>query len=625
MLIVTRFHALFRRMAEIFGQRLIASLCLLLVALLFVITVFPDSSALLENWFYDGKHRLAAQWRQPHAALVIAGIDMNTLETAKSRWPWPRQQIAGIIDRLADYQPRAIIVDILFQNTDTEEGDRELAQAIERAGNVLLVTVMEEKFTDQGVSLKRFSSLHKIAKPALAEGFVWGIMDRDGCLRQFKLSDPRLLATSCAYEVVNRFFPQWRDSLKSLPESAPVVFTRRNGGIPVISLTDIIDRKPGVAEFIKDRVVVLGVTAQTAHDYHNTPIGIISGSEILAASFDTLLSKRIGQNLQRHIALRALSSLAGVALTFQLLLVAKFVFLFPLIIAAILLIMLVATEFWLLHLPLAPFVAATFLVALMLFAARYLDHLFALQYMRHEAQNAKEVQERLLPRDQINHKGFSVCGISRSANELCGDYFDYYLVEERYLLIFIGDATGHGISAALAMSVAKSAMLFAVNQGFAPQQIIESINRVLFQAMQQKVLMTAALVWLDTETSEFSYHNCGHPYPYLIAADGSIVQISSTGNFLGRKSEIKVREPFTGILHPGERLVFYTDGIIESFPGSCEQDGFELFKVYLSERPKQALKEFCADIIDAHPFFTSGHAQPDDFTVLTIERGPVIK
>ena len=621
MLIFSKTSKLLQRMAEIFGRRLIALTTGALVILLLLITVLPGSSLSLENWFYDLKHLVASRFRKPHASLVVAGIDMQTLETAKNRWPWPREKVAEVIDRLATCRPRAIILDILFQNEDTEAGDAALMRAIRQAGNILLVAVMEEKSTPQGVSLKRFSSHQKVVGAALAEGFVWGILDSDGRLRQFKLSDQRLMASSCAVEVVTRFFPELGDHIKHLPESAPVVFARANGGIPVISVLDILQNKPGISEFIRDRIVVLGVTAQAAHDYHNTPLGIVAGAEILASSFDTLLSGRIGKNLHRNLPLRILSMFAGVLISLQLILVWKVVFLFPLIIAVLLALMLATTEFWLLHLPLAPFLMATFLVAAMLFAGRYLDHLFALQDMRHEAQNAKEVQERLLPRNQLSCRGYSVCGISRSANELCGDYFDYYLIDERYMLVFIGDATGHGISAALAMSVAKSAMLAAVHLKYSSVQIIELINRVLFQAMQQKVLMTAALMWLDTETGEFSYHNCGHPYPYLLSADGKISQISSAGTFLGRKPDLKVKAPFASVLKPGERLVFYTDGIVESFPGSTDKDGFELFKTYLSERPKENLHEFCNEIVVSHPFFASGLPQPDDFTVVTIERG----
>ena len=620
MLIFSKTSKLLQRMAEIFGRRLIALAAGLLVILLLLFSLFPGSSLSLENWLYDLKHRVAARFRQPHAALVVAGIDMQTLETAKNRWPWPREKVAEVIDSLAACRPRAIILDILFQNEDTDAGDTALAQAVRRAGNILLVAVMEEKSTPQGVSLKRFSSHQRIIDSALAEGFVWGVLDVDGRLRQFKLSDQRLMASSCAVEVAGRFFPELSETVKSLPELAPVVFARANGGIPVMSVLDILQNKPGIAEFIRDRVVVLGVTAQAAHDYHNTPLGIVAGAEILASSFDTLLSGRIGKNLHHNLPLRVLSMLFGAFLAFHLILVWKVVFLFPVVIAVLLLLMLAVTEFWLVHLPLAPFVIATFLVASMLFAARYLDHLFALQDMRHEAQNAKEVQERLLPRNQLSCREYSVCGVSRSANELCGDYFDYYLIDERYMLVFIGDATGHGISAALAMSVAKSAMLSAVNLRYSSVQIIESINRVLFQAMQQKVLMTAALLWLDTETGEFSYHNCGHPYPYLISTDGKISQISSAGTFLGRKADLKVKAPFTSVLKPGERLVFYTDGIVESFPGSTDKDGFELFRAYLSDRPQQNLQEFCNEIVASHPFFISGLPQPDDFTVVTIER-----
>lgn len=608
------------RLDEIFGRKAAFLFSITLLALIIILVFVPRSSQGVENWLFDIKHQFAMRFRSPDPAFAVVGIDMRTLEDSDHRWPWPRKKIAEMISALSSYEPRALIVDILFQNADTPDGDKALTEAIQASGNCILVTVMEEKNTSHGVSLQNFSSRQDFVASSRGEGFVWGIIDTDGIMRHFRLADDRLMTESCAHVVAKEFFPDAKKHLKAPNKVIPIVFTRRNGGIPLISGKDVLSGSPTVKEFIKNRVIVLGVTAQAAHDVHRTSIGMVSGAEILAASIDTLISDRSGNLQFNNYFYRAGSLTAGIILSFQLIFGFGQIFMVPVIILISLIILLTISEIILLHLPLAPFLLAAFFCAGILFSGRYFDHLFSLQGMKHEAQNAKLVHDQLFPDEELVLGPWRVCGASKSAEELGGDYFDYFLVKQRYIMAFIGDATGHGISAALAVAVTKSAMLAAINRELKPHETVEFINLVLFQAIKKRKYITAALLWLDTETGDYSYYNCGHPYPYLISRDGSISNVKSLGTLLGIRAKYKYREPFVSRLKEGEKLVFYTDGLIESFPGALDKDGFELFQNFLAGRPKLSTKEACHDLIDNHPFFSLDQPQPDDFTVLTIER-----
>lgn len=545
---------------------------------------------------------------------------MKTLAGSGKRWPWPREDVAAIIQKLSRLKPRGIIIDILFQNSDTKIGDELLESAIKESGNIILISILEERRGVRGSSLNRFTSLPEFGKASLAEGFVWGITDSDGVIRSFKISDDRLNAHSAALAAVKHFAPTIE--LQNLPDCSPLIFARKNGGIPIISVQDIIEKESRFADFLRDKILILGVNARAAHDFHNTSFGNIAGVEILATSADTILSGRASRFLFSVKALRGLMVTAGFLASWSMLLanfsLTAVIAIFTVILAAVM----IFAELLLWHIPIAPLVISWTITSLTLITAKYFDNLFSLQEMRLEAATASMVQEQLLPAEEIKLEEYTAYGISKSASALGGDYFDYFVVKDRYLLVIIGDATGHGIPAALAMAIGKATVLMSLEKSLSPDEMVEAINTILFKALRRKLMMTAALLWLDTKTHDFEYRNCGHPYPFKLSADGSIRQISASGLFLGTKSTYRAANPFKGILQPGERLLFYSDGLIESMPVTNDQDGYNAFNDFLLARPKLPIKEACRDIIENHPFFRLKQPQPDDFTALMVERRP---
>ena len=620
MQIFERTHQLAQRLKNMLGLKpLLAGTTVLMLATIILVFV-PASSGWLENSLYDYKHSIAAQYRKADPSVVVVGIDMKTLAAGTNRWPWPREQVADSLRILAGLKPRGIVVDILFQNSDTDAGDEKLEQTVRELGNIILISILEEKETPQGISLARFTSLQRFRDSALAEGFVWGLIDRDGRLRNFRTRDERLNAQSAAIETYQKLIASDLKSVTRFPLELPVVFARAGGGIPVLSLSDIAGNEDKYREFCRDKVLVLGVNAPAVHDYHNTPLGIISGVEILAASIDTLITGRIGQLVHFRPFYRFLMLILGLIAGWICVMSGYSLLITLLVYALFAVCMTIFSEVFLVHIPIAVMLIAWLISCLIFYVAQYLDNLFNLRARQQEAGNARLVQEQLLPHDELQLNNWRVSGLSHSANELGGDYYDYFTVSDRYLLVIIGDATGHGIPSALAMAIGKATVLLGLENGFTAEKLAGALNSVLFRALRRKLMMTAAILWVDTETHKFEYYNCGHPYPYLLKHDGSIAQLAAVGTFLGTKDSYRPGQPYYGSLQSGDRLLFYSDGLIESFPGAQDQDAFELFRDYLLKRPKKPVVEACSDILANHPHKFSGQPQPDDFTVLMIER-----
>ncbi|MFZ5953123.1 MAG: SpoIIE family protein phosphatase [Candidatus Rifleibacteriota bacterium] len=589
---------------------------MILLAMIFL----PFTTSRLENFLFDAKQKTAADFRVPDSSLAVVGIDIEALQDSKNRWPWPREEIAELVGLLGSLEPKGILIDILFQNSDSEVGDQALAEIFYRLGNIVLISILQEKVSDNGTTLSRFNSIDRLVKNSRAQGFVWGLMDSDGLLRRFKMSDSRLDADSAALASVKNFYKISSDHLNSLPETAPVVFARKNGGIPVISIQDIRKNQDFYRSFCRGKFLILGVNAQVAHDYHNTAVGFRYGSEILAASIDTILSKRVGFVCHDNAALRAISVATGLVGCFFLIMGNYSLIIISGIFVASNFILMFFSEIWLIHFPIAPFFQSWVISGILFAGARYFDNLFVLQEMRLESSSATLVQDQLLPDQELEAGDFKVYGLSKSASAIGGDYFDYFFLEDRYILVIIGDATGHGIPAALGMAIGKAAVLMSLENKLSPAKMIEAVNLILFRSLRRKLMMTMAVLWLDIQTGEFEYRNCGHPYPYFFAVDGSVRQISAAGLFLGTRPSYKLSEPHKGVLQPGERILLYSDGLVEAMPTASKEDAYESFRVFLADRPRLPIKEACHDIIESHPHFLLKKPQPDDFTAVLFER-----
>jgi hypothetical protein len=239
----------------------------------------------------------------------------------------------------------------------------------------------------------------------------------------------------------------------------------------------------------------------------------------------------------------------------------------------------------------------------------------------HEVSMGRMVQERLFPADEVGVGEYRVKGLSRPATDLGGDYFDYVVVDARYLLILVGDVTGHGVPAALIMAMAKSIVSRLSQTERNVETILQALNLVIFENMKKALFMTLGALWVDSVTHDIQLFNCGHVFPYIIDRDGRarLVQMVQRCMPIGMRPTLPMT-PFGMNIGPGERILLYTDGLIESLTDDPAVDAFEMFAGFLSRRPRVPLDAACKDILDHHPFVLTGQPQPDDFTVVLLER-----
>src|SRR6185369_15008073 len=144
--------------------------------------------------------------------------------------------------------------------------------------------------------------------------------------------------------------------------------------------------------------------------------------------------------------------------------------------------------------------------------------------------------------------------------------------------IAFGDVAGHGLTSGIVMAMAKSALLVQVDNDPSPRAVLEVLNDIVMKTAPKRMMMTFFFGLLDPESQRLRFSSAGHLDPYVFRArENRLEALSSWGFPLG----VRRRDPFrehTVAFHPGDRLVLYSDGLIEAIDDDGEPFGFDRFE-----------------------------------------------
>lgn len=195
--------------------------------------------------------------------------------------------------------------------------------------------------------------------------------------------------------------------------------------------------------------------------------------------------------------------------------------------------------------------------------------------MQEELQLAAQVQREFLPRPAQRLGSIRVEAFWRPASYVSGDVYEVTRLDERRIGVFIADAVGHGVPAALlTMVICRGLPSKDVGMGtyriVPPGEALARINAVLVQHQDRVTrFATAAYCIIDTETGRATVAGAGHPPPVLLRADGSMELVEAGGGLLGVFEGEQY--PETAIeLRPGDRMLLHSDGFEQAFPGDPE-------------------------------------------------------
>jgi sigma-B regulation protein RsbU (phosphoserine phosphatase) len=181
--------------------------------------------------------------------------------------------------------------------------------------------------------------------------------------------------------------------------------------------------------------------------------------------------------------------------------------------------------------------------------------------IQRELDLARRIQLSLLPASLPDSAVFRIAARYVPMNSVAGDLYDVLCADAHHVGLLIADVSGHGVPAALIASMVKMAAISQRDHSAHPAQLLSGMNRALCGNTQGQYV-TAAFVYLDAEAGQLRYAAAGHP-PMLRLRKGNVEEIAENGILLAAVDG----SPYTDIavpLEPGDRLLLYTDGLVEA-------------------------------------------------------------
>ena len=270
------------------------------------------------------------------------------------------------------------------------------------------------------------------------------------------------------------------------------------------------------------------------------------------------------------------------------------------------------------HLPyfnIEPFAFVVLLISLGVVAGRRtLSREQQLTVIEKELQIAQRIQRAILPHAFPPSPHFRVAACYQPMRVVAGDFYDYLQPTSTEAGLLIADVSGHGVPAALIASMVKVVAASLSPMAGDPAKVLHRMNAEL-QGNVENQFVTAAYAYLNADTGELRYGAAAHP-PLLLLRDGTVQAIEENGLLLGAFDFAQYTSR-TIPLRTGDRIVLYTDGLLEGTNAAGEEFGPERLAATLLGSRGLEPSECAERAVEAVQQWSA--SQTDDLTVLVCD------
>jgi serine phosphatase RsbU (regulator of sigma subunit) len=238
-----------------------------------------------------------------------------------------------------------------------------------------------------------------------------------------------------------------------------------------------------------------------------------------------------------------------------------------------------------------------------------------------ELAKAGRLQQQLLPRELPSPPGIEFGRVYRTSRHAGGDYYDVLDLGGGRLAVVVADVSGHGASAAIVMAMLRSVLHAHPGHGDDPAAMLGYVNRHFSYLWGEGMFATAVYGVIDTQHRTITFACAGHPPPLVMHNGGRTrsLDINATQPLL--LGELPAVPSCAHTFEPGDRLLFYTDGVTDR--ENPKEEPFEVERLIAALEGTRgfpvALAVDC--LIDQADQFASGREADDDQTLLMMAFG----
>lgn len=232
-------------------------------------------------------------------------------------------------------------------------------------------------------------------------------------------------------------------------------------------------------------------------------------------------------------------------------------------------------------------------------------------------EESRTIQESMLPASPPLFEGYEIDGRTLPADLVSGDLFDYLPVSEGAMGLAIADSSGHGLPAALLARDVVTGLRMTVGADARIGPTVERLNRIVHRAALSSKFVSLFYGQLSRDGA-LEYCNAGHNPPLLVHGD-SFLELDRGGSVLGPIPSARYESASVRLV-PGDRLVMYTDGVIEREGPGREPFGLDRMRAILAACAKTSAHRTVDALLTAASEHGRGLPLRDDMTIVVIRR-----
>ncbi len=251
---------------------------------------------------------------------------------------------------------------------------------------------------------------------------------------------------------------------------------------------------------------------------------------------------------------------------------------------------------------------------------RALNYKLFADAVQSEFKQTAKIQQSLLPKEKPQFEGFDIAVFSQAAELVGGDLYDFFNFDKNEFGFCLGDASGHGLPAALMVRDVVTGLRMGVEKHMKMVHTLKKLNEVIYRGTYSSSFISLFFGELEVNGNLF-YMNAGHPSPYLVA-EKETVTLPSTGMIVGAFPKMELHRNFV-YMEPGSVLVVFSDGITERSNPAGEFFGNERLINAVRAVKNKSAESILKNLFDLAYEFGEGMKWEDDATILILKRNEV--